>query len=1132
MPPDSAKKPRSIWSAIGHAIKALFEWIPEHLGDPALAAEIRGDLGLKPDAQLPEDKAAKFRQFAAGLDPDKESFAETVAEIGDVAAEIAVLKDLLESDDDQAMVQLTYVLLSLAATDSVRIRVPAVYSTARALLFLAQDVESLVAIDPARLLRQLRGEDLPSGEAMAQRIAFAGALVLQLLDGLIDGKDNPESADPEKPGHVDIFSGWDLAPESVTPKADLLLLRATTFDIGRVDGTGGRLFATILYVPPEHGGPGVFLSLGGALELDRVIGQTHVKFEAGVGDGFNLFIPIGDDAMDTAAQVLGDPVPFLRLTAGAGKPDEPALRIGDPDSTRLDIYETELAVEVRADDAAVRAAVRNAELVVVPGSEDGFLAAIVGDGAKVRLTLGFIADSKGFRLDGGTKLSATLPVGRSIAGLLTVHHVEIALGPSSTGGDLGLEVSGAFTATLGPFTAVVDRLGFRLDLDRREDANLGLFHVEPSFKPPSGIGLRLDAGVVKGGGYLFTDPANHEYAGALELEVFSWTVKAIGVLTHRPGGGWSLLLFVYAQFPPYPLPFGFTLNGIGGLAGVQHGVDLVQLSAGMKTKAFDDILFPADPVGDAPRIINRLRTLFPVTPRALTIGLMVDIGYGTPRFLYIRLGIIVQADNVFGSGTGDFAIARIVLIGQVKVALGPTKSDPDQAVVRLIVDILGFWDWADKRYGFMARLRDSRLGPVDVTGGLGVFGEYGAHPRFILAAGGFNPRFKDVPAEMGGALDRLGAGFKVGSAELKITGYFAITPGTVQAGLDVSAKGKVGPVGFKGSIGFDVIVHHDDDRTHFIADFHVTLRDQLQGTHPVVGEGGRGARGAGRLARRREDHLLDPVVGRLEALDRLVGRGPAAQRDHDRRPRVAGRRARQPIELVGAAAVCPASRWRPWPRTGARPRRSPTRSGGSSSSSGSCRSASTSRASARVASAGPNRFDPIAVTVGGHGLTPPLVQEHFARAQFVEMSDDEKLTRPSFEALDAGVAFSSEAFTVPSVAIGADMDFEPTAYLDLDPARYNRTRRDPSLRGAATDHGIIGALALLGAAARAPMRDDERITAHTAARVDVEAAPLVAVADDTFVPAADVLVPRAEMTAEQQLPLGTLLVEAFELAVG
>ena len=312
-----------------------------------------------------------------------------------------------------------------------------------------------------------------------------------------------------------------------------------------------------------------------------------------------------------------------------------------------------------------------------------------------------------------------------------------------------------------------------LDLDRREDANLGLFHVEPSFKPPSGIGLRLDAGVVKGGGYLFTDPANHEYAGALELEMFSWSVKAIGVLTHRPGGGWSLLLFVYAQFPPYPLAFGFTLNGIGGLVGVQHGVDIVQLSAGMKTKAFDDILFPADPVGDAPRIINRLRTLFPVTPRALTIGPMVDIGYGTPRILFIRLGIIVQADNVFGSGTGDFAIARIVLIGQLRVAIGPTKSDPDQAVVRLIVDILGFWDWADKRYGFMARLRDSRLGPVDITGGLGVWGEYGDHPRFLLAAGGFNPRFKDVPAEMGGALDRLGAGFKVGRAELKLTGYFA-----------------------------------------------------------------------------------------------------------------------------------------------------------------------------------------------------------------------------------------------------------------------------------------------------------------------------------------------------------------------
>ena len=92
-----------------------------------------------------------------------------------------------------------------------------------------------------------------------------------------------------------------------------------------------------------------------------------------------------------------------------------------------------------------------------------------------------------------------------------------------------------------------------LDVDRREeDANLGLFHVDPAFKAPSGIGLRLDVGIVKGGGYLYADPVNDEYAGALELQFGKWSVKAIGVLSQRPDGGWSLLLLVYAQFPPMP----------------------------------------------------------------------------------------------------------------------------------------------------------------------------------------------------------------------------------------------------------------------------------------------------------------------------------------------------------------------------------------------------------------------------------------------------------------------------------------------------------------------------------------------------------------------------------------------------
>jgi hypothetical protein len=42
------------------------------------------------------------------------------------------------------------------------------------------------------------------------------------------------------------------------------------------------------------------------------------------------------------------------------------------------------------------------------------------------------------------------------------------------------------------------------------------------------------------------------------------------------------------------------------------------------------------------------------------------------------------------------------------------------------------------------------------------------------------------------------------------------------------------------------------------------------------------------------------------------------------------------------------------------------------------------------------------------------VTDYFAPAQFFEMSDDEKLSSPSFESKAAGIKFGSEAFSIPA----------------------------------------------------------------------------------------------------------------------
>ena len=66
---------------------------------------------------------------------------------------------------------------------------------------------------------------------------------------------------------------------------------------------------------------------------------------------------------------------------------------------------------------------------------------------------------------------------------------------------------------------MVENIGLRIELDvpGRAAATSARSTSRFGFKPPNGVGLSIDAGVVKGGGYLFLDADTGEYAGALEL---------------------------------------------------------------------------------------------------------------------------------------------------------------------------------------------------------------------------------------------------------------------------------------------------------------------------------------------------------------------------------------------------------------------------------------------------------------------------------------------------------------------------------------------------------------------------------------------------------------------------------------
>ncbi len=81
----------------------------------------------------------------------------------------------------------------------------------------------------------------------------------------------------------------------------------------------------------------------------------------------------------------------------------------------------------------------------------------------------------------------------------------------------------------------------------------------------------------------------------------------------------------------------------------------------------------------------------------------------------------------------------------------------------------------------------------------------------------------------------------------------------------------------------------------------------------------------------------------------------------------------------------------------------------------------------QAAPAGARRFTISSVSLGAQSQTTESVKEFFAPAQFFEMSDDEKLSRPSFEPMVAGVTIGSAEF-----AFTADAD----DWLEVDAIKF------------------------------------------------------------------------------------------------
>jgi hypothetical protein len=709
----------------------------------------------------------------------------------------------------------------------------------------------------------------------------------------------------------------------------------------------------------------------------------------------------------TGATVSGGAQSFsLRLAVERRSEDgTPATVIGAPKGTRLEVgalrAKVEFGIKPDRQEAGLLFEAEKAAIVISTGDADGFLQKLLPpEGVRVDfdLAIGW-SNTKGLYLSGGAGLEATLPVNLSLFGVINIDSIYLGLRADQTG---MRAIAGATTTLkLGPLTANVERFGLQAVFAfPAGGGNLGPANLQMTFKPPDGAALVVDAGVIAGGGYLFFDTQKEQYAGILQLALAQTVaIKAVGLLTTRmPDGsrGFSLLVILTAEgFAPIQLGFGFKLTGIGGLLGVNRTASADALRSGIKTGTLGSILFPVDPVRNAQRIVSDVGTVFPPAPDRYVFGPMVMIEWGTPTLLTLEIGVVLEVPEP----------VRLLILGRLKATL-PDEKNP---LVQIRMDALGVIDFGASQLSLDATLYDSRLLSFVLTGDMAMRVNWGRNPNFLLAIGGWNPRF-NAPAGFP-RLSRLALTLSSSDdARLRLESYLAVTSNTLQFGARVDFYFAVKPFSVEGNLGFDALINFSP--FSFIADLSasvalrmngavllsVRLNMTLSGPSPwhIWGTAQfsvlffkQSISFDARFGADEQPALPDPVNVRVLLANALCdARNWSSELPAGERPLATFR---------AAPSVANVLRVHPLAEVAVRERVVPL-----------------DRAIAKFGNApvtGAKTFALKAVrSDDGREIPVKHIDDSFALAQFVEMSDDQKLAAPAFTQEHAGIRFTTGEF--------------------------------------------------------------------------------------------------------------------------
>ena len=567
--------------------------------------------------------------------------------------------------------------------------------------------------------------------------------------------------------------------------------------------TTDQVPAGLMLKPILEGGAGATLPLNGLLSFS-------VATVLSADDAIGLALFPGEVGLVAGAPAVG--ASLTLQTTGTG----PWYAIGNAQTSHIELSgfllrasvggtldDPELKLEASFPGAGGQPGVK---AVVTLSGADQFVQGTVNRDA---FTFSFAPDiawssKAGLLFSGKPTIDLDLPLNIQL-GPVTLIDATIALGSAqqttTSAAGFALNVGAGLRGTLGPVTFVIDQIGFVCTFTpySRDDVRalpagsdapaLGSLGVELQFAPPKGLGIAVDAPMISGGGFM--EHRGDNYSGALDLTVRDVVVKAYGVVqTKLPGGvpGYSFVVALSAEFtPPIELPFGFTLDGIGGLVGINRTVSVDVVETALWGHHLDGLLFPKDPIATAPQLLAALDSYFPAAPGRYLFGPLAKIGWGD-EIVQGEIALLLELPEPL----------RIFLLGQIQV--GVPQEEPQ---LELHLSFAGGLDFGKKLAFFDATLHDSRIEAYPISGDLAFRYAWGDDGVFALAVGGFHPHFQ--PPAAFPTLKRLSITIASSVAQLQAQAYFALTANTLQFGARVELTAGTGSFNVHGWLGFDAL---------------------------------------------------------------------------------------------------------------------------------------------------------------------------------------------------------------------------------------------------------------------------------------------------------------------------------------